>query len=41
VEEADYKVLKRYFGDAIVKKEKTLRAGLTHPWQRRLELPYG
>ena len=40
VERLDYELLKRYFGEAIVKKEATLRAGLTHPWQRRIQLPY-
>ena len=39
-EEKDYQVLRRYFGDAVQRKKPTMRAGLKHPAQRTMFVPF-
>ena len=40
LERADYELLKRYFGETITKKEATMRAKLTHEWQKKFVIPF-
>lgn len=40
-EKHDFHVLKRYFGPAVMPKQKTGRARPGHEWQRTMTLPYG
>lgn len=39
-EEQDFHTLRRYFGDAVQRKQSTTRAARRHEWQRTIVLPY-
>lgn len=39
-EESDFKILRKYFGDAVQRKQPTARAKVRHEWQRTVFLPF-